>query len=108
MFERQTAILHLIYRERHTTETELAQMFGVSDRTIRKDIIALACILPIKTVRGRYGGGVWLEDWFDPHAGRMSAKQEDLLERMKSILVGEDLIILNSILLQFASPKGYR
>ena len=83
MFERQSAILNLIYRERHTTETKLAEMFGVSNRTIRKDIISLACIVPIKTVRGRYGGGIWLEDWFDPNSNYLSATQENLLKRIR-------------------------
>lgn len=108
MFERQSAILDLIYRERHTTEAALAEVFGVSDRTIRKDVIALACMLPIRTVRGRYGGGIWLEDWFDPSSNVLSAKQEDLLKRLRLTLDGEDLLILNSILAQFAPSAGYR
>lgn len=108
MFERQGAILNLIYRERHTTEAALAALFGVSDRTIRKDIIALACTLPIKSVRGRYGGGIWLEDWFDPDSNVLSLKQEDLLKRIRPTLTGEDILILNSILEQFAPSAGYR
>lgn len=108
MFERQSAILNLIYRERHTTETKLAEMFGVSNRTIRKDIISLACIVPIKTVRGRYGGGIWLEDWFDPNSNYLSATQENLLKRISQTLAGQDLLVLNSILVQFAPSMRYR
>ena len=108
MFERQSAILNLIYRERHTTEAILAETFGVSNRTIRKDITALSCVLPIETVRGRYRGGIWLEDWFDPNSNVLSAKQENLLKEMRSTLAGENLLMLNSILVQFAPSKGYR
>ena len=108
MFERQSAILNLICRERHTTEVKLAEMFGVSERTIRKDIISLSCILPIKTVRRRRGGGIWLEDWFDPNANVLSAAQENLLKRIRPTLAGEDLLILNSILLQFAPSMRYQ
>ena len=108
MFERHSAILNLIYRERHTTETKLAEMFGVSNRTIRKDIISLACIVPIKTVRGRYGGGIWLEDWFDPNSNYLSATQENLLKRISQTLAGQDLLVLNSILVQFAPSMRYR
>lgn len=108
MFERQSAILNLIYREHHTTEAILAETFGVSNRTIRKDITALSCVLPIKTVRGRYRGGIWLEDWFDPNSNVLSAKQENLLKEMRSTLAGENLLMLNSILVQFAPSKGYR
>ncbi len=107
MFERQSAILNLIYRERHTTEAKLAEMFGVSERTIRKDIIYLACVLPIKTVRGRYGGGIWLEDWFVPDSNVLSAEQENLLKRVGQTLTGKDLLILNSILVQFAPSMRY-
>ena len=108
MFERHSAILNLICRERHTTEAKLAEMFGVSERTIRKDIISLSCILPIKTVRGRHGGGIWLEDWFDPDSKVLSAKQEDFLKRIRPTVTGEDLLVLNSILAQFAPSAGYR
>lgn len=107
MFERQGAILNLIFRERHTTEAALAANFGVSERTIRKDITALSCILPIKTVRGRHGGGVWLEDWFDPSANVLSAKQERFLREWRTSLDGDDLLVVNSILVQFAPSKGY-
>lgn len=107
MFERQGAILNLIYRERHTTEAKLAEIFGVSERTIRKDIIYLACALPIKTVRGRYGGGIWLEDWFDPDSNVLSTVQEDFLKRMKQTLAGEDLVVMDSILVQFAPSTRY-
>ena len=107
MFERQNAILNFIYRERYTTKTTLAERFGVSERTIRKDIAALSCVLPIKTTRGRYGGGISLEEWFEPATNILSAKQEELLIKLKSTLTGDDLIVLNSILFQFAPSKGY-
>lgn len=108
MFERQGAILNLIFRERHTTQPMLAELFGVSERTIRKDITTLSCSLPIKTIRGRHGGGVWLEDWFDPSANVLSARQEELLKRVKPTLAGEDVLVLNSILVQFAPSTRYR
>ena len=107
MYERQGAILNFLFRKRYATEKELAEMFGVSERTIRKDIAAIVCILPVKTVRGRYNSGVWFEDWFVPDANTLSSKQEGLLTRLRVPLVGEDLIVMNSILTQFAPAKGY-
>ena len=107
MYERQGAILNFLFRKRYATEKELAEMFGVSERTIRKDIAAIGCIRPVKTVRGRYNSGVWLEDWFVPDANTLSSKQEGLLTRLRVPLVGEDLIVMNSILTQFAPAKGY-
>ena len=107
MFERQGAILSLICRERHTTEAALAERFGVSERTIRKDIIELSRKIPIRTVRGRYQGGIWLEEWFAPNAHVLSAKQESYLRKWGTSFEGEDLRVLNSILVQFAPSKGY-
>ncbi len=107
MYERQSAILNLLFRDRYTTEKELAAMLGVSERTIRKDIVAIVCKLPVKTVRGRYNSGVWLEDWFIPDANKLSSKQENLLTRLRIPLTGEDLIVMNSILTQFAPTQGY-
>lgn len=56
---------------------------------------------PIQTVRGRYGGGVQLADWFRPQAKTLAPEQKEFLQRMGSSLTGKDLTVLNSILLQF-------
>ena len=108
MYERQSAILNLLFRDRYTTEKELAAMLGVSERTIRKDIAAIVCKLPVKTVRGRYNSGVWLEDWFIPDANKLSSKQENLLTRLRIPLTGEDLIVMNSILTQFTRVSSFK
>ena len=72
------------------------------------DIAALTLSHPIQTTRGRYGGGVKLASWFHPHANTLSPEQEELLQRMKPAMVGDDLIVLNSILDQFSFSCGYR
>jgi len=68
----------------------------------------LSCIIPIKTIRGRHGVGIWLEDWFNPDSNTPAEKQEDLLGRVRPTLVGEDVVVLNSILTQFAPVNRYR
>ena len=85
----------------------LAALFGVSERTIRNDILTLSCSYPIQTVRGRYGGGVVLADWFRRESKTLSPKQESLLRRVAEALTGEDLAVMNSILAQFALCKKY-
>ena len=62
--ERRSAILHLLCIRRHDTASNLAEQFGVSERTIRADLVALSCYYPIQLVRGRYAGGIYLADWF--------------------------------------------
>ena len=106
--ERQSAIMDILRRERHTTTARLSMEFDVTERTIRNDITALSFTLPILTVRGRYGGGIKLADWFRPCAKTLSPKQEELLHRLKTALAGDDLIVLNSILVQFSPSHGCR
>lgn len=106
--ERQCAIMDILRRERHTTTARLSTEFDVTERTIRNDITALSLTLPILTVRGRYGGGIKLADWFRPCAKTLSPKQEKLLHRLKTTLAGDDLIVLNSILVQFSPSHGCR
>ena len=108
MYERRGAIMNALLQGGRITVANLAHSFNVSERTIYSDITALALDHPIRTVRGRYGGGVELESWFHPHANTLSPKQEKLLLRLKTTLAGDDLIVLNSILVQFSPLGGCR
>lgn len=65
--ERRTALLRLLCRRRYDTINNLAQEFGVSERTIRRDIESLSLTEPIYTKTGRYGGGVFVVEnyYFD-------------------------------------------
>ncbi len=56
-------------------------------------------------MRGRYGGGVQLSDWFHPQSTTLAPQQKEVLQRIRPLLAGEDLIVLNSILLQFDPLK---
>ena len=106
MYERRNAIMRVLHQEGHTTVAKLANSFNVSERTIYSDVTTLSLDHPIRTVRGRYGGGVELESWFHPNANTLSPKQEILLCRLKTALAGEDLIVLNSILNQFSPSRS--
>lgn len=108
MYERRGAIMRVLCRDGHTTVANLANSFNVSERTIYSDITTLSLDHPIRTVRGRYGGGVELENWFRPQAKTLSPRQEELLHRLKTTLAGNDLIVLNSILVQFSLSCGCR
>jgi len=83
----------------------LAQQFEVSVRTICRDISALSCSYPIETVRGRYGGGVKMADWYHSNRNLLTHLQLDLLTRVRKTLTGEDLEIMDSILAQFAPGR---
>ena len=106
MYERRSAIMRVLRQEGHTTVANLANSFNVSERTIYSDITTLSLDHPIRTVRGRYGGGVVLDNWFRSCSNKLSPKQEELLQRLKTTLAGDDLIVLNSILVQFSVSGG--
>lgn len=62
--ERRVALLKLICRRRFETVSNLAAEFGVSERTIRRDINVLMQTESIYTQQGRYGGGVYVVDTY--------------------------------------------
>lgn len=69
--ERRSDIYAILKKQRMTTISELVSEFSVSERTIRRDVEELMLTYPIETVRGRYGGGVKLADWYQPHRTRL-------------------------------------
>lgn len=101
--ERRQQILELLCQRRKDTMQNLAAELGVSERTIRRDVEILTRFYPLETVCGRYGGGVRVADWYHLDRQRMSPKQTALLRRLAADLRGEDLEVMEQILLKFAS-----
>ena len=101
--ERRQQILELLCQRRKDTMQNLAAELGVSERTIRRDVEILTRSYPLETVCGRYGGVVRVADWYHLDRQRMSPKQTALLRRLAADLRGEDLEVMEQILLKFAS-----
>lgn len=101
--ERRKAILDVLCVRRQDTIANLAAEFDVSTRTIKLDIQDLMRSYPIETIRGRYGGGVKVMDWYHPMQRKLNHEQMALLIRLAKGLNQEDCIVLNSIITQFAS-----
>jgi len=99
--ERRQGLLAELFSRRYDTCENLARKFNVTPRTIYHDIDLLTCSYPIEAIRGRYGG-VKVADWYYPGSTSLCPKQFALLVRLKNQLTGDDLIVLNSILVQFA------
>ncbi len=99
--ERRQGLLTELFYRRHDTCENLARKFNVTPRTIYNDLELLMCSYPIEAIRGRYGG-IKVADWFYPNSTSLSPQQFTLLSKLKSQLDGDDLIVLNSILVQFA------
>ena len=100
--ERRQQILELLCRRRKDTMQNLASELGVSERTIRRDVEILTRTYPLETICGRYGGGVRVADWYHLDRQRMSPRQT-ALRRLAAGLRGEDLELMEQILLKFAS-----
>ncbi|MDI3478708.1 MAG: hypothetical protein PWQ59_2233 [Thermoanaerobacterium sp.] len=100
--ERRMEIIEVLCKRRQDTMSNLAFEFGVSIRTIKKDIDILSLSYPIETIRGRYGGGVKVADGYYLNRKYLKPKQQELLERLRTSLSGNDLAVMNSILKDFA------
>ena len=100
--ERRQAIWEALSHKRHETARNLASELGVSLRTIQYDIEQLSLSHPIETFRGRYGGGVKVSDWYRPTRNTLCPEQMALLKKVATSLDGDDLVVLNSIISQFA------
>ena len=100
--ERHIEILAYMNEHRFDTVENLAKEFNVSDRTIRYDIEALSCSLPIYTMCGRHGGGVYMVEGEYANQGYFSSKHTSFLQRIMEMLNPEDKAIMQIILKIFA------
>lgn len=103
--ERRMEIMEVLCKRRHDTMKNLAFEFGVSERTIRNDINILSLSYPLETMRGRYGGGIKVRDGFYMNHKYLKPEQQDLLERLSTSLIGDNLAVLKSIIKDFALNK---
>lgn len=100
--ERRMAILKVLCKRRSEKIKNLANEFRVSERTIRTDIEHLSLSYPIETIRGRYGGGIRIVGDFDLDKRYLNQQQKNLLEKLKCELSGQDILVMKSILNDFA------
>ena len=99
---RRAALIDVLGHRRQDKLENLAKEFNVSIHTIQRDIEELTLVYPLVTVRGRYGGGVKVEDWYHPGRKTLSPVQAQLLKKLATSLNGQDLKIMNSIFTDFS------
>ena len=87
--ERRNELKRLLYLRRGETISNLAKELNVSARTIRRDLDALCLSEAIYTVPGRYGGGVYVLDTFNPDFKRFNEKEVQVLNKVISYLENE-------------------
>ena len=105
--ERRQRIVEILNMRRCERLENLAHELNVSKMTIRRDIEVLTCSYPIDTKQGN-GGCVFVQEGFDLYERYLSAKQFELLERLKEGIVGEDKKIMETILRSFGRNGGVR
>lgn len=111
--ERRNELLKLLCRRRYETIANLASEFGVSERTIRRDIEILSLTEPIYTQAGRYGGGVYVVEGYtldrmyvSDHELSVLHKLCDLAEKKSQCILNEyELNVLKNIITDYSKPK---
>ena len=80
--ERRVEIMRILCRRRHEKISKLAEEFGVSERTIQRDIEVLSITQPIYTQCGRYDGGVYVTENFDMNRMYMMESELSVLHKL--------------------------
>ena len=102
--ERRLAIYRYLYRNRYAKMSELAAEFGVSIRTIQRDIyeVESSLHLPIITKSGKHDGGIYVLDTFPTTPPRKRTEEVRVLKKAHDLLVGklspEELLVLEKII----------
>ncbi len=107
--ERRFQIIWLLCRRRHETMKNMSREFGVSVRTIRRDINIIGNTIPIYIQYGRYNGGVYLMDHYCMDKLYMTESELDLLRRLRAVCTSSfdqhDQELLDHIIHQYAKPR---
>lgn len=114
--ERRAEIMRVLGMRRYETISNLAGEFGVSTRTIQRDLDALSISEPIYTQCGRHGGGVYVMENYSMNRTYMTDNEITLLHKLeyfaenKSVcnLEEKELVVLRCIISQYTKPKKER
>lgn len=93
--ERIFEMMKYLCQVRHATMPALAEKFGVSTRTIKRDIDELGYLIPLETKTGRYGGGVYIMDDYKWDKAYMSEEDISLLIKIKTTGINRQILIFD-------------
>ena len=110
--ERRYEIMKILCRRRYETIRNIASEFGVSMRTIQRDIETLSRTEPIYTQFGKYGGGVYVVEGYSMERMYMKEQEIDVLRKLyiaadeqSSLLTDDEKSLLRSLISQYSKPK---
>ena len=111
--ERRYEIMKILCRRRYETIRNLASEFGVSMRTVQRDIEALSRTEPIYTQFGKYGGGVYVVEGYSMDRMYMKKQELDVLQKLyiaadgqSSLLTDDEKSLLRSLISQYSKPNN--
>ena len=105
--DRRRAILNILCQRRFETKSNLAYEFGVTYRTITKDVYRLSQEYPIYTTSGN-GGGIHIEESYNRNKEYLSNEEEALLRKLHKTLSGEEAETMMSIIKIFGKVSERR
>lgn len=103
--DRRMEILDVLIQRRFVKIDELANEFGVSRRTVIRDVQVLSCSHPILTETGP-AGGVKIAEGYRLGMRYLNDEQKSLLEKLSETLTGNELATMQSILKTFSKPTN--
>ena len=113
--ERRYEIWKILCRRRYETIRNLASEFGVSMRTVQRDIEALSRTEPIYTQCGKYGGGVYVVEGYSMERMYMNESELDVLKKLYIAADGNDAILtddekkrLRLLISKYSKPKSIK
>lgn len=95
--ERRDEIMKIMVSRRQENIDNLACEFGVSRRTIERDILDLSTRFPLYTVQGN-GGGVHLDKSYHPYKNTLSRQQTEVLQNLLGRATDEERIVLEQLI----------
>ena len=101
--DRRHKMQEYLSSRRKVTYRELADEYGITWRTAKRDIDILNETIPLETVRGN-GGGVKVQDGWHSNRLYMNQEQKMLLIELRETLTGRKREIMESILMDFILP----
>lgn len=108
--ERRNEIMRRLCKRGRDTVANLAIEFGVSERTIRRDIDALSSTEPIYTQTGRYNGGIYIMEGYLVSRTYMSEEELSLLQKVyqyaenQGVLNNREKYLLKGIIEAYRKP----
>ena len=110
--ERRHEMMKILCRRRYETIGNLASGFGVSMRTVQRDIESLSRTEPIYTQFGKYSGGVYVVEGYSMDRMYMKEQELDVLQKLyiatdeqSSLLTDDEKSLLKSLISQYSKPK---